>query len=62
MRFVICYFFSQICLFRNILSGMPSVSNNLDPDQVRGVVGPDLDTNCLQRFSADDTSYKQKVI
>ena len=29
------------------------VSNSLDPDQVRHVVGPDLGPNCLQRLSAD---------
>ena len=32
------------------------VENSLDPDQVRIYVGSDLDPNCLQRLSADDTS------
>ena len=32
------------------------VSNSLDPDQARPFVGPDLDPNCLQRLSVDDTS------
>ena len=32
------------------------VSNNLDPDQEKHFVGPDLDPNCLQRLSADDKS------
>ena len=32
------------------------MSNNLDPDQDRHYVGPDLDPNCLQRLSADDKS------
>ena len=32
------------------------MSNNLDPDQTRRFVGPDLDPNCLQRLSADNTS------
>ena len=36
------------------------MSNNLDPDQVRHFVGPDLDPNCLQRLSADDTR-KQRI-
>ena len=31
------------------------MTNNLDPDQARQNVGPDLDPNCLQRLSADDT-------
>ena len=33
------------------------MSNSLDPDQARQFVGPDLDLNCLQRLSADDTSF-----
>ena len=47
--------FFQNQLFRKILSGVPSVSNSLDPDQVRHYVGPDLGPNCLRRLSADDT-------
>ena len=31
------------------------MSNRLDPDQARQFVGPDLDLNCLQGSSADDT-------
>ena len=30
------------------------VSSSFDPDQARQNVGPDLDSNCLQRLSADD--------
>ena len=29
------------------------MSNNLDPDQARHFVGPDLGPNCLQRLSAE---------
>ena len=29
---------------------------NLDPDQARCFIGPDLGSNCLQRLSADNTS------
>ena len=36
------------------------MANSLDPDQARHFVGPDLDPNCLQRLSADDTS-RQRV-
>ena len=32
------------------------MSSNLDPDQERPDVGPDLGPNCLQRLSADDKS------
>ena len=31
------------------------MSNRLDPDQARQIVGPDLGPVCLQRLSADDT-------
>ena len=33
-----------------------SMSNSLDPDQARHLVGPDLGPNCYQRISADDIS------
>ena len=42
----------SIIFFRNTIR----VSNSLDPDQARHNVGPDLDPNCLQRLSVDDTS------
>ena len=34
------------------------MSNSLDRDQARQNVGPDLGPNCLQRLSADDTSFQ----
>ena len=43
--------------FRNIFGA----SNNLDPDQARRFVGPDLGPNCVQMLSADDTS-RQRVL
>ena len=36
------------------------MSNSLDPDQARRIVGPDLGPNCLPRLSADDTG-RQRV-
>ena len=39
--------------FRNIIR----VSNRLDPDQTRHFVGLYLGPKCLQRLSADDTSW-----
>ena len=30
--------------------------NSLDPDQARHFVGPDLDPNCLEGLSAEDTN------
>ena len=47
-------------LFRKKNSGIPSVSNSLDPDQSQHFVWPDLGTNCLQRISADD-NIRQRV-
>ena len=35
------------------------MSNSLDPDQARHLVGPDLGPNCLQRLSADATSMQR---
>ena len=42
-------------LFQKILSGIPCVSNRMDPDQARHFVGPELGPNCLHRLSADET-------
>ena len=36
------------------------MSNSLDPDQVRRIVGPDLGPNCLPRLSADNIG-RQRV-
>ena len=36
------------------------MSNSLDPDQARRIVGSDLGPNCLPRLSADDTG-RQRV-
>ena len=36
------------------------MSNSLDPDQARYLVGPDLGPTCLQRLSADNTN-RQRV-
>ena len=33
------------------------MSNGLDPDQNRRSVGPDLDSNCLSRVTADVKSH-----
>ena len=53
------YFF-HLLIFKNIfltfLSEMPSVSNNLDPDQAQNFDGPDLGPNCLK------ICYKQTTL
>ena len=52
--------FLQDQLFRKILSGIQSrVSNSLETDQAQLSVRPDLDPNCLQKLSADDTGDKE---
>ena len=33
------------------------MSNSLDPDQPQHFVWPELDPNCLQKLSVDNTSY-----
>ena len=45
-------FYFQIINY-NLKNLTIGVSNSLDLDQARHFVGPDLDSNCLQRFSAD---------
>ena len=53
MFFCFLLIFFKINFLEKILSGIPSVSNSLDPDQPRHFVGPDLGPNCLQKLSAD---------
>ena len=61
---VICYInfiesvdlFSKSAFLNNSFRNTIRVSNNLDPDQARHFVGPDLGPNCLKRLSTDDTS------
>ena len=38
------------------------VLNNLDPNQARHYVGPDLGPNCLQRSLTDDTCGQRKEL
>ena len=49
-------FFSKSTVLKSSFRNAIRVSNNLDSDQVRHSVGPDLDPNCLLSSSADDTS------
>ena len=51
--FSIFFFFFSKNSFRNAIK----VSNNLDPDQERNSVGPDLGPNCLQRLLTDVKSH-----
>ena len=48
-------FFQNQLFQKNSFRNTIRVSNSLDPDQARHIVGPDLGPNCLQKFSADDT-------
>ena len=48
--------FSKLTFSKNSFKNTFKVSNSLDPDQDRHPVGPDLDSNCLQRLSAGDRS------
>ena len=51
-----------VCFLKNSFRNTIRVSNSLDPDQARHFVGPDLVSNCLQRLSADGTSWQLHVI
>ena len=50
---VICWIFFRNQLFQKILSG---IGYHQSVKQLGSRSGPDLDPNCLQRLSADDTS------
>ena len=52
-------FFQTQLFSKNSFRNTIRVSNRLDPDQARHIVGPDLDPNCLQRLSADDTRIQR---
>ena len=56
--YVIGSIFFQIIFSQNSFRNACSirVPNSLDPDQAQHYVRPDLDPNCLQGFSAEDTS------
>ena len=53
-------FFFQNHLLLKIISGIHLSVEQIDPDQARRFVGPDLGPNCLPRLSADDTR-RQRV-
>ena len=52
-------FFPKLAFSKNSFRNTIRVWNSLDPDQARHFVGPDLDPNCLQRLSADNTSRQR---
>ena len=53
-------FFFKINFLKNPFRNTIRVSNSLDPDQTRHFVGSDLDPNCLQMLTADDTSRQRE--
>ena len=57
--FVNCRFFSKSTFFKKSFKNTIRVSNSLDPDQARHIVGPDLGPNCLRSLSADDSSRQR---
>ena len=52
--FVVCLLSSKSTFSIKILSGISSVSNSLDPDQVQCFAEPDMDPNWLLRSTEDD--------
>ena len=55
-------FFSKLTFSKNYFCNSIWVSNNLDLDQDRHSVGPDLDPNCLQRLSAHIGLHARKPV
>ena len=55
-RYLSCAYFSNLNFSKSSFRYTMRVSNSLDPDKARHVVGPNLGPNCLQKLSADDTS------
>ena len=51
-------FFSKFTFSKNSFKNTIKVSNDLDPDQDRHSIGPDLGTYCLQRLSVDDKNHR----
>ena len=49
----------KINLFKKFYQEYHQSSGSLDLDQVQHFVGPDLDPNCLQKLSAEDTSMQR---
>ena len=47
--------FFKINFFENSFRNTIRVSINFDPDQAQRFIVPDLDPNCLQKLSADET-------
>ena len=58
---VVCFFFLKIIYLEKSSRNTVTVSNSWDPDQAQHFVGLDLSPNCLQRFSADDTSMQKEL-
>ena len=61
MIFLLSAHFSKFT-FSKISSRNPTrVSNSLDPDQARHIVGPDLDSNCLRRLLVEGKNCHQQT-
>ena len=49
------FFFQKLTVSKYSIRVIIRVAHSLDQDQARRFDGPNLDTNCLQMLSADDT-------
>ena len=61
MLFCRLLIFSKSTFWKYSFRNNVRVSNSSVPDQARQIVRPDLGPNCLQRLSADDTSYSTET-
>ena len=50
------FFSSKLTSLKTFFRATIRVSNSLEPEQARHIVGPDLVPNCLQMFLADNKS------
>ena len=55
-------FFQNQLFSKNSSRNTIKVSNSLDQDQAQHFVGPDLDSNCLQKLSTDNISWQRVAI
>ena len=59
---LLIYFQNQHFQKKNPFRNAIRLSNSVNPAQARRFVGPDLGTNCLERFSADEIEGKELTI
>ena len=73
MLSLVCSFFSKSCFSKSSFRNAIRVSNSLDPDPARHVVGPDQGPNCCRSYQHmilagrvdkvnDNTCYNERCV